>query len=196
MVVVIINISAKLRPSRGSQHRVKRPVSLPPDEQVCFVVHKRSRIRLYTLPVAWWSHHLQAATASATLCSTFMFRGSVLLVLRLWCFCGSACIPPPHESIPSLSLGNPSKDISHGVLQGHLSDLESGRRNTVESSAGLDDSTTSASTPAKISNTFVSGNASAQRLDSMWRCMAAGSQSQPLLQGYQVILESLPEDPK
>ncbi len=44
-VVVTINISAKLPPSQDTLPKVKKPVSLPLGEQVCYVVHRRQRIR-------------------------------------------------------------------------------------------------------------------------------------------------------
>lgn len=42
---VTTNISVKPRPSPGTPHRVKRPVSLPPAELVCSVVPRRPRIK-------------------------------------------------------------------------------------------------------------------------------------------------------
>ena len=43
-MVVTINISVKLRQSQDTLHKVKRLVSLPPEERVCSAVLKRSRI--------------------------------------------------------------------------------------------------------------------------------------------------------
>lgn len=42
-VVATINISARLRPSLGTRHRVKRPVSSRPEEPVSYAVLKRPR---------------------------------------------------------------------------------------------------------------------------------------------------------
>lgn len=44
-VVVTTNISVRLRPSPATPHKVKRPVSSPPEGLVCSVVLKRPRIR-------------------------------------------------------------------------------------------------------------------------------------------------------
>ncbi|KAI1180435.1 translation protein SH3-like domain-containing protein [Nemania sp. FL0916] len=44
---VTINISVRLRPSRDTRHRVKRRVLLRPDGQVCSVVRKRRRSRVF-----------------------------------------------------------------------------------------------------------------------------------------------------
>ncbi|KAI0115924.1 translation protein SH3-like domain-containing protein [Nemania sp. FL0031] len=46
---VTINISVRLRPSQGTRHRVKRRVLLLPDGQVCSVVRKRQRSKLFLL---------------------------------------------------------------------------------------------------------------------------------------------------
>ena len=45
MVVEIINISEKPQPSRGTQHRDKRQVSLRHGEQVCYVERRKSKIK-------------------------------------------------------------------------------------------------------------------------------------------------------
>lgn len=44
-VVVTTSISVRLRPSRDTQHKVKRPVSSLPGEPVYSAVHKRRRIK-------------------------------------------------------------------------------------------------------------------------------------------------------
>jgi len=60
-VVVTINISVKLPLSRDTPHKVKRLVSLPPEERVCSAVPRRSRTE-------------QVASFGVGECDTVIFR--------------------------------------------------------------------------------------------------------------------------
>ena len=55
-VVVIINISVKLRQSQDTLHKVKRLVSLLPEELVFFVVRRKRRSRMWIMGVEDWRY--------------------------------------------------------------------------------------------------------------------------------------------